>query len=276
MLDPVNQALSAGRLGEAQALLGALVRQHPGDLKARVFLAELACCAGELERADRLLDAASSLAPDHALGIALFRRLLRGAQARADFYAHGRLPTFDGPPSPGLVKRLEAAVALRAGDPAAAATALAEAEGLRSPRPYVVDGRQVDDLRDLDDLLGDTIEILTHDGELKLLPLDRLQRLELEPVGRWRDRLWRPARLVVEGGSVSTVWLPLLYPEAFASPADEAARDARRLGQATDWAEPAPGLMLGCGLKLWLVGDEAVPLERLTVIEPARDRAVQT
>jgi type VI secretion system protein ImpE len=270
MIDLVTQALSAGRLTDAQARLGALVRQRPGDLKARVFLAELACCAGELERADRLLDAASSLAPDYAFGIALFRRLLRGAQARADFYVSGRLPAFAETPTPGLVKRLEAAVALRAGDPAAAAIALTEAEGLRSPRSRLVDGQQIDDLRDLDDLLGDTIEVLTHDGEFTLVPLDRVLRLELEPVGHWRDRLWRPARLVVEAGAARAVWLPLLYPEGFASPVDEATRDARRLGQATDWAEPAPGLVLGCGLKLWLVGDEAVPLERLGIIEPVQ------
>ncbi|MBV8578729.1 MAG: tetratricopeptide repeat protein, partial [Acetobacteraceae bacterium] len=67
----------AGRLAEAVEAAGAAVRRAPADFGARFLLAELLLLAGNLERADVILDGAASLEPGAAVAIAEFRQLLR-------------------------------------------------------------------------------------------------------------------------------------------------------------------------------------------------------
>ena len=55
--------LRAGKLTDAVAAAQAVVRKAPMDLSARVLLAELLVFSGNLERADVLLDAASTIDP---------------------------------------------------------------------------------------------------------------------------------------------------------------------------------------------------------------------
>src|SRR6516225_7218906 len=92
----------AGQLKEAIAAQTAEVKQHSGDAGRRGFLCELLCFAGNLERDDVQLDALSSLDPQAALGISLFRQLVRAEQARRQFYTDGRLPEFLEQPTPVL------------------------------------------------------------------------------------------------------------------------------------------------------------------------------
>ena len=72
----------AGRLADAVAAANAAVRQAPADLAPRVLLAELLLFAGNLERADVVLDAGSAIEPQAAVVIAEFRQLLRAELAR--------------------------------------------------------------------------------------------------------------------------------------------------------------------------------------------------
>src|SRR5262249_49808955 len=102
----------AGELPEAIAAATEQVRHHPRNTPAdpgpRGFLCELLCFAGELERADRQLDALGHQDPQAMMGISLFRHLIRAEQARRDFYADGRLPEFLDTPSPVLQLHLQA------------------------------------------------------------------------------------------------------------------------------------------------------------------------
>ena len=74
----------AGRLADAVTAALAEVKANPGDTARRVFLAELLCFTGEFERADRQLDVIGDQDPGAALGLALFRQLIRAAQARSE------------------------------------------------------------------------------------------------------------------------------------------------------------------------------------------------
>jgi type VI secretion system protein ImpE len=105
----------AGQLGEAVTAALADVRKGPADADARGLLCELLCFAGDLERADKHLDALSGMHPDLALGTSLFRQLLRAEQARREVFEAGRVPELLVPPSPALSLALRAAVALRGG-----------------------------------------------------------------------------------------------------------------------------------------------------------------
>src|SRR4029079_6707505 len=114
-----SQAMSAfdhykaGELSEAIAAATADVKAKPTDRAARGFLCELLCFAGDLERADKQLDALGQLDPDSLVGVSLFRQLIRGEQARQHFFSAGALPEFLDQPTPDLAAHLQASILVR-------------------------------------------------------------------------------------------------------------------------------------------------------------------
>src|SRR5690349_4806159 len=125
----------ARQLGPAIAAANAAVRRSPGDLGARVLLAEFLLFAGTIERADTILDAAATADPTAAVVVAEFRQLLRAETARRQLTRDGRVPEFLGDPPAALRAALAAQVALRAGDIAEAARCATEAEAVRPRVP---------------------------------------------------------------------------------------------------------------------------------------------
>src|SRR5580704_3795723 len=102
----VGALFRAGRLADAVAVANAAVRKAPADLAPRVLLAELLMFAGNLERADVILDAGSVIDPQAAVVIAEFRQLLRAEMARRQQRRDGRLPEFLGEPTAALAATL--------------------------------------------------------------------------------------------------------------------------------------------------------------------------
>jgi type VI secretion system protein ImpE len=257
----------AGRLQEAVAAATEAVRLCPTDQASRGFLTELLCFAGELERADRQLEVLAQQGPESAVGIALFRQLVRAEQARQQFYAEGRVPEFLEPPSPWLRLHLEASIHVRNGEPAEAARLLAEAEGQRPKVAGTCDGRPFTDLRDLDDLTACFFEVLTSTGKYYWVPVERVESLEFSPPRRARDLLWRRARMIVRGGPDGEVFLPALYAGASAE-----ADDRLRLGRMTEWRGGDGLPVRGAGQRTFLVGGDDRPileLQALTIDQPA-------
>src|SRR5262249_44059097 len=161
----------------------------------RVFLGELLCFAGDFERADKQLDALGQLVPEAALGVALFRQLVRGEQARQQFFSEGRVPEFLGQPSALLQLHLQASICLREGKPADAAALLAQAEQQRTRPAGTCDGQAFDDFRDGDDLTAPVFEVLTSNGKYYWIPIEQVEWVELRPLERPRDLLWRRAHM---------------------------------------------------------------------------------
>ncbi|MGH7067404.1 MAG: tetratricopeptide repeat protein, partial [Acetobacteraceae bacterium] len=153
-----------GRLDDAIAAASAAVRAQPSDLAARVLLAELLLFAGNLERADVILDAASGVDPGAAVVLAEFRQLLRAETARRQLYRDGRVPEFLGEPTSAQKSSLAALVALRSGDVGEAAREAAAAESGRPRAAGRAGEARFDDFRDTDDLLAGTFEVLTTTG----------------------------------------------------------------------------------------------------------------
>jgi type VI secretion system protein ImpE len=269
-MNPMNakELFQAGRLQNAIDALSTEIKARPTDFGSRAFLCELLCFAGQIERADKQLDALSQLQPDFAVGVALFRQLLRAAMHRHQCFTEGRLPEFVAKPSETLQRHLAALVELRGGDPAIAERRLTEGESLRVRPVGVCDGQPFDDLRDLDDLLAPILEVFTADGRYFWIEWSQLIRLDLKPIEHPRDLLWRPAQIVVEGGPHGAVFVPALYPGSEAS-----SDDTRRLGRATDW-EKGPGeLVRGVGQRMLLIGEESCPFHELKQIsiKPAKN-----
>ena len=160
----------AGKLDDAVAAAQAALRKAPTDLNARVLLGELLAFTGNLERADVVLDAASAIDPTTALVVAEFRQLIRADMARRQLFRDGRVPEFLADPTEAQRLQLAALVALRAGDMAEAARQAEAAEAARPRAPGKHGDAAFDDLRDADDLLAGSFEVLTTTGKYFWIP----------------------------------------------------------------------------------------------------------
>lgn len=257
----------AGQLREAVQAATDDVKSHPADVGKRTLLAELLCFTGELDRADKQLDAAGKQQPEAMLVISMFRHLVRAEMVRRDFFESGRVPEFIEKPRPELQLRLEASIRIREGDAAGAAELLQEAETQRAPVAGVANGEPFDDFRDLDDLCSSFFEVLTSNGKYYWIPIDRVESIELRPPTRPRELLWRPAHMVVRGGPDGEVFLPALYAGSHAEEED----DATRLGRFTDWRGGDGAPVRGVGQRMFLCGDREqniLDFEKLTIDNP--------
>ena len=259
MLTKAGDLFRQGDLGAAIEAGNAAVKANPADTGARLLLAELLLFAGTFDRADSVLDAASTIDPASALVVSEFRQLLRGEMARRQVVADGRLPEFLGEPTTTQSHLLRALVALRGDDAAAAAEAVQAAEQSRPVVAGVRDGTAFTDFRDADDLSIGSFEVLTTTGKYFWIPTERVESIEFHPPKRPRDLFWRRCTMVVREGPDGDVYLPALYPT------DATADDSLRLGRATEWTEGEP--VRGIGQRVYLAGEEGVPVQQLAVLE---------
>jgi type VI secretion system protein ImpE len=253
-----------GRLTDALAAANASVRARPSDPGQRILLAELLLFAGNLERADVVLDACSDLDPTLAVVAAEFRQLVRAETARRQLFSDGRLPEFLGGIEASQRAALAALVAERDGDAAEAARLAAEAEAARPHPAGETRGAKFDDLRDGDDFLAGTFEVLTTTGKYFWVPIERVSLIEFHPPRRPRDLYWRRASMQVADGPDGDVYLPAIYAM---TGSDAAPTELQRLGRQTDWAqagEAAP--VRGIGAKTFLLGEDSVTMMEMTTL----------
>jgi type VI secretion system protein ImpE len=241
----------AGQLDDAVAAATAAVKKAPQDLGARILLAEMLLFAGNLERADVILDAAGQVDPSAAVIVAEFRQLLRAETARRQHRRDGRVPEFLGEPTEAQRLLLQARIAARAGDLAEAAQHAAAAEEVRPKLAGMHDNTAFDDLRDADDTLAGTWEVLTTTGKYYWVPAERVVEAIFHPAKRPRDLYWRRCTMSVAEGPDGDVYIPVIYAWE-----DPAISPALKLGRATDWKE-SPGLVTGLGQRTFLMGEEA-------------------
>lgn len=249
--------LRVGRLEEAVAAAQAAVRKAPTDLSARVLFAELLAISGNLERADVILDAASAIDPTTAVVVAEFRQLIRADMARRQLFRDGRVPEFLDEPTEAQRLQLSALVAVRAGDQA---EALRQADAAEQARPRSAgshNGTPFDDLRDVDDLLAGSIEVLTTTGKYFWIPTERIISAEFHAPKRPRDLLWRRCSMSVAQGPDGEVYVPAVYAP------EDPMTDALRLGRETDWRQAEGGPVRGVGQRVFLVGEDDVAIMEL-------------
>jgi type VI secretion system protein ImpE len=262
-----GDAFQAGDLAGAIAAATSSVRAAPRDAGLRWLLSELLLFNGEVERADRTLDAVIEEEPSPP--VLEFRRLLRAEEIRRQVFREGRVPKFQGDdPTPSQAAALRALTLTRTGDLAGAAAAAAEAESLRPKVAGEVEAGTAgaapvafDEIRDVDDVFAPQLEVLTTAGEYMWVPFERLRSLEFEAARRPRDLCWRRAAIELKDGQEGVVYLPAVYPWS-----DPATPPVLRLGRETDWTDSAEGPVRGKGQRLLLVGEEAIPLSDIAAL----------
>jgi len=248
--------LRTDKLDEAISYLNGEVKNNPKAIDRRAQLAELLCVAGNLERADTVLNAISDIDPGAMVGVALFRQLVRAEQARQQFYSEGRLPEFVVKPDVLIELELRAAIAAREGARAELAKLVAQREEARVPCAGVADGAAFDDFRDLDDLTAAHLEVLTSTGKYFWIPVAAVESIELRKPESQRDLLWRRGQLAVADGPDGEVFFPSIYV-AKNSTAGE------RPGHVTEFDEPAERVAFGRGLRTFLVGETSKTIREL-------------
>lgn len=256
----IGALFKAGKLDEAVAAANAAVRKSPADLAARVSLGEMLIFAGNLERADVILDAASQIEPESAVVIAEFRQLLRADMARRQLRRDGRLPEFLGEPTPTQRTLLAALVAEREGNLAEATRLAAEAEAGRPRVSGYAGDAEFDDFRDADDMCAGFFEVLTTTGKYFWIPTERVDSIEFHPPKRPRDLLWRRCTMSVRGGPDGEVYMPVVYGNDDLTLAADL-----KLGRQTDWV--GESVVRGVGQRLFLAGEEAIAIMDATTLE---------
>ena len=249
--------LKAGRLNDALAAAQAAVKKTPLDLAGRILLAELLVFSGNLERADVLLDAASTIDPSAALVVAEFRQLIRADMARRQLFRAGRVPELVSDATEAQALQLAALVALRAGDLEGAARQAALAEEARPRTPGKHGDVAFDDLRDVDDLLAGSFEVLTSTGKYFWIPTERVVSAEFHPPKRPRDLIYRRVSMTVSDGPDGDVYMPVIYTGG------DDISEMLRLGRETDWQQAEGGPMRGIGQRVFLVGEEDAAIMEL-------------
>jgi len=239
----------AGDLDGAVAAAAAAVKAKPTDAAARSFFVELLCFDGQIARGIQQLDVIGRLVPDLAAGAGKLRVLLEGEQVRRAVLAGDRLPDLFDPPGDSLELHLTGVAMVQGGDLVTAKETIDMAEETRAPVPGTCDGQQFEDLRDLDDVLGPVLEILTPDGRYLWVPFSSLRSIAFRPAERPRDLIWRAGELLLRDGRRGPVYVPALYP----TPADRSA--SLKLGRESDWIVDG-GPARGLGRKSLLIGDE--------------------
>jgi type VI secretion system protein ImpE len=255
MADPTaSDLLRDGKLADALTAANNAVRKAPTDLNARVLLAELLVFSGNLERADVLLDAASTIDPTTGLVVAEFRQLIRADMARRQLFRDGRVPELLSDPTELQRLQLAALVALRANDTEEAIKNAAAAEEARPRAPGLHNDQPFDDFRDADDLLAGTFEVLTTTGKYFWIPTERVITAEFHPPKRPRDLIWRRCSMSVADGPDGEVYIPVIYAGG------EPTSDVLKLGRETDWTEEGAGPVRGIGQRVLLAGDDDVAI----------------
>ncbi len=253
MNHPVD-LFQSGQLTEAVTAATAAVKKNPSDLHARSVLCEVLCFAGDLERADKQLDAVATIDPESLVGASMLRHLIRAEISRREVFEAGRVPELVEKPSEALQKRLEALLQVREGEHGRATALLAEAAELEPPLPGKLNGEAFEGIRDMDDLLGPVLEVFTATGNYYWIPFAQIHSLELDKVTNLTDMLWRAATIEAAGDISGRVHIPAVY---FGSSKHEDERV--RIGRSTDWLQQsADAPVRGVGQKEFLIGDDAV------------------
>ena len=243
-----KELLDKGKLMEAVQAMIQEVKAHPADGRARTFLFELLCFAGELDRAKTHLEALDSQDPKADLGIEFYRKVLKAEQARREVFEGKGTPKFFSGCPDYLQGHLDALAHIREGRFAEAKTLLDAAQEKRPAIQGEWDGKVFTDFADCDDLLGPVLEVIAQDSYY-WVPLSQITHISITPPKHLRDLLWVPAHVETTDMPLGVV-LPVLYPGSYA-----AADDLLKLGRMTDWNREQGELIRGVGQHTFIIDD---------------------
>jgi type VI secretion system protein ImpE len=247
----------AGRLNDAIQDLNQTIKARPGDAALRAFLFELLCFQGDLDRAAKQLDiiASQSGDPGIELAVQVYRGLLNAEAARRAVFHGDALPKFIVPPRPYVERYVMLVKKLKSGGSDEEIGALLEQA--EDELPAIAgnrSGEAFSSFRDADDRVAGVLEVF-HEGEYLWIPFDQIRQLDITPPKKLRELMWVQAKLDVEGHPTGDVFIPTRYTDSYLH-----ADDNVRLGRITDWTALHDRMVIGQGLRMFLIDGEQISL----------------
>ena len=225
------ELFQSGKLQAAIQALGEEVRNAPLDSKRRTFLFELLCFAGEYDRAEKHLDIIAGGSQAANVGALLYRSALHAERTRQKMFADSSFPM---------------------------------------PRPALETTSHLNDQSfsgfvDADPRIVGALEVFVA-GSYSWIDFQQIASIEIPRPKRLRDLLWTPAIVTTtpeyKALELGEVLLPVLSPLSW-----KESDDSVRLGRATIWKpDPVHG-EIPVGQKLFLAGEECIPILELGKVE---------
>lgn len=248
-----SDLFKAGKLTEAIEAQIKEVKTNPGDQAKRLFLFEMVAFSGDLDRARKQIEALKYDEIELQTALVGYRLVLESEAKRRRLFTESLKPEFLTPPPDHVNWRLEAVNRLREGNFKEANDQLQAANAAAPLLKGKINGKPFEGIRDCDDLFGTVLEVFAQ-GNYYWVPLDQVEMIAMTKPRFPRDVLWMPARLELPD-SKGDVFLPNLYYGSH-----QQTDPVIQLGRFTDWKQTEGGTTQGMGAKLFLVGDDSMPM----------------
>ena len=225
------ELFQSGKLQAAIQALGNEVRSAPLDAKRRLFLFELLCFAGDYDRAEKHLEVVAGTSQAANLGALLYRSAIHAERTRQKMFEDSSFPM----PHNAL-----------------------ETSGHTNAKPFA-------GFADADPRIGGALEVFVA-GSYSWIDFEQIASIEIPRPKQLRDLLWTPAIVTMtpeyQAMELGEVLLPVLSPLSWKDP-----DDLVRLGRSTIWKQDAVHGEIPVGQKLFLAGEECIPILELGKVE---------
>lgn len=249
-----EEALRAGRLDEALALLQQEVRRKPAEAKLRVFLFQLLSVRGEWNRALTQLTVAGELDAGALLMVQTYREALRCEVYRAQVFAGSRTPLALGEPDEWFAPLIQSLSLSAQGHREQAQQLRRQALDAAPASSGSLNGAPFEWIADGDTRLGPCLELIIG-GRYYWVPFHRVKSLAIEAPADLRDFVWTPAQIIWSNGGEAVALIPTRYPGS------ESADDpALRLARRTDWLEQTADSYFGVGQRVFITDNAETAL----------------
>jgi len=260
-MNEAKAQLDAGNLNEAIEAALSAVKSKPTDTAARIFLFELACFAGDYDRAEKQLDVIGHQDMTAMIGSQIFRQNLKAERDRLRLFSDSQMPEFLMPPPKYVEDLFTANNRLREGNTDEARAILDKVEEDRPAFACKINGEDFEDFRDYNDSTCCVFETIVKE-KYAWIPFEQVQKIEFTAPKTLRDLFWVQANVEMTNGTNGEMFIPALYANSWRSDNDQV-----RLGRMTDWRDAGSEILVGEGMRLFWFGGQDKGILELKEIE---------
>jgi len=252
------ELLKTGQLSDAIERVAAIVRNKPNDSTARIFYFELLSLSGDLDRAFKQLEVLGAT-EELGGGTHFYLGAVQAEKERRTFFHGGARPRILSEPAYAK-SYLEAIEHCISGNSSAAASLLEIAAEDKRPLRGKLNGADIEELTDSNDLLGPFVEAVI-ESHYAWVPWEAIRSLTIPEPRYLRDTIWVPASLKLHSGDCGEILLFSLYVDSHLQ-ADEV-----KLGRRTVWETNPSGFTVAYGQKVVSAGDNDYAILEVRTLE---------
>ncbi len=248
------ELVQAGRLEEGLSALQSEIRGKPEDARLRLFLFQLNCVLGRLDKALDQLQVVASLTAESMLLAQIFRPVILCELLRREVFEGKRTPIIFGEPMEWVGRLVQAAGLVAQGQFGAAAELRDQAFEAAPTSAGTLNGESFQWVADADSRLGPMLEAII-DGKYYWVPFTRIQKVSTEKPSDLRDLVWLPAQFTWTNGGAVPGHIPVRYPGT-----EQAQEGPLRLARTTAWEQKPGETYLGLGQRVLATDNKEYPL----------------